>query len=159
MESLLRLSGQIPNEDADATDLGTLEKRLAEKTAALQREGTPSNRNSTSAQSKDGSSNTNTPQATVTSPDSTIESPEAEKEGKTEEEVEALSDMMCSLVTNNCGETRYIGRYLMGQFDVLADFHRLVFWLFHFLAQGDSMGERKDWRQFLSGDDLHGIHR
>lgn len=26
-----------------------------------------------------------------------------------EEEVEALSDMMCSLVTNNCGETRYIG--------------------------------------------------
>lgn len=29
---------------------------------------------------------------------------------KTPEEVEALSDMMCSLVTNNCGETRYIGQ-------------------------------------------------
>ena len=28
-----------------------------------------------------------------------------------EEEVEALSDMMCSLVTNNCGETRYIGKF------------------------------------------------
>ena len=28
-----------------------------------------------------------------------------------EHEVEALSDMMCSLVTNNCGETRYIGMY------------------------------------------------
>lgn len=25
------------------------------------------------------------------------------------EDVEALSDQMCSLVTNNCGETRYIG--------------------------------------------------
>lgn len=35
---------------------------------------------------------------------STVEEPE-----QTEEEVEALSDMMCSLVTNNCGETRYIG--------------------------------------------------
>jgi len=31
------------------------------------------------------------------------------KEKAREEEVEALSDMMCSLVTNNCGETRYIG--------------------------------------------------
>ena len=32
-----------------------------------------------------------------------------EREKAREEEVEALSDMMCSLVTNNCGETRYIG--------------------------------------------------
>jgi hypothetical protein len=112
MESLLRLSGLLSNEDADSTDLGTLEKRLAEKTAASQREGTPSNRNSTSAQSKDGSSNSNTPHPNVTSPDSQNESPEPEKEGKSEAEVEALSDMMCSLVTNNCGETRYIGKDL-----------------------------------------------
>ncbi|KAE9992947.1 hypothetical protein EG327_007255 [Venturia inaequalis] len=109
MESLLRLSGVVSNEDADATDLGTLEKRLAEKTAASQREDSPANRNSASAQSKDGSSNANTPQQTVTSPDSVNDSPEPEKEGQTEAEVEALSDMMCSLVTNNCGETRYIG--------------------------------------------------
>ena len=33
-----------------------------------------------------------------------------DKEG--EEEVEALSELMCSLVTNNCGETRYIGMLL-----------------------------------------------
>ena len=32
-----------------------------------------------------------------------------------EEEVEALSDMMCSLVTNNSGETRYIGMSAAGQ--------------------------------------------
>lgn len=112
MESLLRLSGVVSNEDADATDLGTLEKRLVEKTAASQREDTPANRNSASAQSKEGSSNANTPQQTVASPDSTNESEEPEKEGKTEAEVEALSDMMCSLVTNNCGETRYIGAYI-----------------------------------------------
>lgn len=116
MESLLRLSGVVSNEDADATDLGTLEKRLAEKTAAGQREDTPATRNSTSAQSKDGSSNANTPQQTVTSPDSANGTPEPEKGGKTEAEVEALSDMMCSLVTNNCGETRYIGVYIEENF-------------------------------------------
>jgi hypothetical protein len=33
-----------------------------------------------------------------------------EKE-KDEQEVEALSDMMCSLVTNQSGETRYIGNF------------------------------------------------
>lgn len=34
---------------------------------------------------------------------------EPEKGKGEEEEVEALSEMMCSLVTNNSGETRYIG--------------------------------------------------
>lgn len=52
------------------------------------------------------------------SPRSAVTSPEAasEKDGENQkkkadstEEVEELSDMMCSLVTNNCGETRYIG--------------------------------------------------
>lgn len=32
-----------------------------------------------------------------------------EEEEEKQPEVEELSDMMCSLVTNNCGETRYIG--------------------------------------------------
>src|SRR6266516_7540106 len=35
MESLLKLSGLLPDEDNGKTDLGTLEKRLADKTAAL----------------------------------------------------------------------------------------------------------------------------
>ncbi|TLD37047.1 hypothetical protein E2P81_ATG02829 [Venturia nashicola] len=101
------LSGVVSNEDADATDLGTLEKRLAEKTAASRREDTPANRESASAQSKDGSSTANTPQQTATSPDSANESPEPEKEGRKEAEVEALSDMMCSLVTNNCSSSGF----------------------------------------------------
>jgi hypothetical protein len=32
-----------------------------------------------------------------------------DEEEEKQEGVEELSDMMCSLVTNNCGETRYIG--------------------------------------------------
>lgn len=80
MESLLKLSGHLNDEDDDK-DLGTLEKRLAP-----QDEKHPT-------------------------PNSSTDSPEPPKapEGPEEEEVEALSDMMCSLVTNNCGESRYIG--------------------------------------------------
>lgn len=43
------------------------------------------------------------------SPRTAATSPGSQKESETE--VEALSDMMCSLVTNNCGETRYIGKF------------------------------------------------
>lgn len=43
------------------------------------------------------------------SPRTAATSPGSQKD---ETEVEALSDMMCSLVTNNCGETRYIGKPL-----------------------------------------------
>lgn len=80
MESLLKLSGLL-NEDDDDKDLGTLEKRLAPQ---VEKQPTPK---------------------------SSTDSPEAPKapEGPEEEAVEALSDMMCSLVTNNCGESRYIG--------------------------------------------------
>ncbi len=77
MESLLKLSGLL-NEEDDDKDLGTLEKNLAPQ----------SDKHPT--------------------PNSSTTSPEPPKEP--EEEVEALSDMMCSLVTNNCGESRYIGR-------------------------------------------------
>lgn len=35
------------------------------------------------------------------------------------EEVEALSEMMCSLVTNNYGETRYIGKSLIRTMPVI----------------------------------------
>lgn len=80
MESLLKLSGLLNKEDEDK-DLRTLEKRLAPR---VEKQPTPN---------------------------SSTESPEPLKapEMPEEEEVEALSDMMCSLVTNNCGESRYIG--------------------------------------------------
>lgn len=81
MESLLKLSGLL-NEEDDDKDLGTLEKRLAPQ---VEKQPTPN---------------------------SSTDSPEPPKApAGPEEEVEALSDMMCSLVTNNCGESRYIGGF------------------------------------------------
>ncbi|KAI9703601.1 MAG: hypothetical protein M1836_007371 [Candelina mexicana] len=109
MESLLKLSGLLSEEDGGKTDLGTLEKRLADKT---QRDGVTSSQASNGsgsvAQQSASGSHQNTPQQdTMASPQNSTTSPEPSK--RNEEEVEALSDMMCSLVTNNCGETRYIG--------------------------------------------------
>lgn len=56
-----------------------------------------------------------TPRSQIASPEPVTKSAEKKKSKspeaeKTPEQVEELSDMMCSLVTNNCGETRYIGR-------------------------------------------------
>ena len=113
MESLLKLSGLLNEEDGDRTDLGTLEKRLADKTHSLSNGNTPAGSvkspgRSESVVSIPGGSQQHTPQPERRpSSNSPVTSPGTEKEG--EEEVEALSDMMCSLVTNNCGETRYIG--------------------------------------------------
>ena len=113
MEALLKLSGLLNEEDGDKTDLATLEKKLANKSSGGE-ESTP-------IHSPNKPPSTNTPQATSTShnspphferlptPQSSGTSPKPREEKKKEEEVEALSDMMCSLVTNNCGESRYIG--------------------------------------------------
>ena len=114
MESLLRLSGLLTDEDGDKTDLGTLEKRLADRgftseTAGSSRESkreTTSSSEHTTIESRQG-----TPHQ-ESSPQTNVTSPEAQE--KSEGEVENLSDMMCSLVTNNCGETRYIGKPVYG---------------------------------------------
>ena len=120
MESLLRLSGLLSEEDGDKTDLGTLEQRLANQTNRINTPESPS-------KSPNGSSstvalappsiesqhttpkmgNSSTPRSAVTTPEPSKDS--SQPKDKANEEVEALSDMMCSLVTNNCGETRYIG--------------------------------------------------
>ncbi|KAL6237640.1 hypothetical protein BDW75DRAFT_203236 [Aspergillus navahoensis] len=113
MESLLRLSGLL-SEDDGKTDLGTLEKRLAERSLSnsgynainsptrfnIPFNGQPSHPTSISRHSTPRVDSHSSPRTAATSPDSQKES---------ENEVEGLSDMMCSLVTNNCGETRYIG--------------------------------------------------
>lgn len=109
MESLLRLSGLLSEDDNGKTDLGTLEKRLADRTNAL---NAARNANKFAApnanlQTTPGSHNTTPRMESGSSPRTAATSPESQKESETE--VEALSDMMCSLVTNNCGETRYIG--------------------------------------------------
>jgi hypothetical protein len=111
MESLLKLSGLVNEDDLGKTDLGTLEKRLADKSMSHVGHSSKDSNRSSSV----NPSNT-TPEATQGTPDhdkqssprTSVTSPESQKEH--EDEVEHLSDMMCSLVTNNCGETRYIGR-------------------------------------------------
>ncbi|KKA26976.1 hypothetical protein TD95_005385 [Thielaviopsis punctulata] len=130
MESLLRLSGLLDDDDG-ATDLGALEKKLTEQQnkqkQASQSVPAPSNPTSpgqlgsTSVGAPEGS-NAVTPQSSVASPESVKPSntasintdsrkptspPEAGPDKH--EEVEELSEMMCSLVTNQSGETRYIG--------------------------------------------------
>ncbi|KAI0021928.1 N-terminal binuclear Zn cluster-containing protein [Xylariomycetidae sp. FL0641] len=116
MESLLRLSGLL-GEDDESTDLATLEKRLAEKHQQSRQASQALTSNPTSpAQTTSGHEGpASTPQSSLTSPEPTkekefrrdqSEQPESKKD---EEEVAALSEMMCSLVTNQSGETRYIG--------------------------------------------------
>jgi hypothetical protein len=120
MESLLRLSGLLSEDDDGKTDLGTLEKRLADKTARASTDGpaghspdvvTTSPAHSGNELPRESVQHTNAP--SVASPESLAEAPQVDGNKKPEEEVEALSDMMCSLVTNNCGETRYIGWLLI----------------------------------------------
>lgn len=109
MESLLRLSGLLSEDDGGKIDLGTLERRLVDRSIA---NGTNAMRDAHKPSASDISQPATShstphggPQAT---PQKLGTSPEQQKDSETE--VETLSDMMCSLVTNNCGETRYIGR-------------------------------------------------
>lgn len=113
MESLLRLSGLLGDDDG-ATDLGTLEKRLAEK--AQEKRASQARSNPTSpSQATSGKDGALSPRSSLASPEpvkdsekhSSLAPEEADEEGQ---EVEALSEMMCSLVTNHSGETRYIGK-------------------------------------------------
>ncbi|KAI1117235.1 N-terminal binuclear Zn cluster-containing protein [Nemania sp. NC0429] len=118
MENLLRLSGLL-GEDDEATDLATLEKRLAEKhlqskTGSHASQSSHSNVTSPSQATSGPDGSDSTPRSSFTSPEPPREresrgehSPPSDR--KNEEEVAALSEMMCSLVTNQQGETRYIG--------------------------------------------------
>ncbi|KAI1366584.1 N-terminal binuclear Zn cluster-containing protein [Xylaria arbuscula] len=118
MENLLRLSGLL-GEDDEATDLATLEKRLMEKQhqskhGSIGSQASHSNPTSPSQTTSGHDGLDSAPQSALTSPEPTKErefgrdrSPSSDL--RNEEEVEALSEMMCSLVTNQEGETRYIG--------------------------------------------------
>lgn len=108
MESLLKLSGLLPEGDGK-TDLGDLERRLQDQ---VQQQQAASQNGSVNTPSNPGGSSSESTRETPTSSTmhSLISSPAISKE---EDEVEALSDQMCSLVTNNCGETRFIGNPLL----------------------------------------------
>ena len=110
MESLLRLSGLLSEDDGGKTDLATLERRLADRYLA---NGGNAVRNSSSnagqprEDEKSTMSQGSQPVDSQSDPQMTDTSPKPQKEQGTD--VEALSEMMCSLVTNNCGETRFLG--------------------------------------------------
>ena len=180
MESLLKLSGILNEEGEDVPDLEKMkerfladktmidgpnsvaqERRVAYKTFSQSSGDTPaktSERSSKSgSQSRTFDSPRHTPQTDrfPTSRDSVASPAEPAKEKG--EPVEELSDMMCSLVTNNCGETRYIGRNLVSQaLGWLLTHHRIFLWLLYLLSKGHTMGQRKNWRQFFSRHDRFG---
>lgn len=63
--------------------------------------------------------------------------------------------MMCSLVTNNCGETRYIGiAFRRWTHDGLLIGHRIFFRLFYLLAQRYTVGEWEDRGHLLPRHDI-----
>ncbi|KAK5684770.1 hypothetical protein LTS10_002844 [Elasticomyces elasticus] len=164
MENLLKLSGLLAENDGGRTDLGTLEKQLAERqgggsgsaggspsaaqpgaqqpsrTATDSANGTPkemqqqylqhvtppttaggTNGYVKPAGSRHSNSTTNSPHPSTSHNNNNITSSitqaAAQQSSKsnpdpfqrTEKETDALADQMCSLITNNCGETRYIG--------------------------------------------------
>ncbi|KAF1958507.1 hypothetical protein CC80DRAFT_31568 [Byssothecium circinans] len=115
MESLMRLSGVLPEDDDGSTDLATLEKRLADR---AQRNSTPaaaqssSERRQSSVMSVEKTDEAPPAQPGLPSPRSGTTSPEPPQQQQPvngAKDEDALAEMMCSLVTNNCGETRYIG--------------------------------------------------
>jgi hypothetical protein len=117
MESLMRLSGVLPEDDDGSTDLATLERRLADRAG---QSGTPKGPSPHERRASSVHPSAEQPEGTpaeepgLPSPRSGTTSPEPplQNDSKTEKDEDALAEMMCSLVTNNCGETRYIGRFL-----------------------------------------------
>jgi len=112
------MSGLLSEEEAGRTDLGMLEKRLAEKATSVNTQP-QSLRDSPKAAASTGSSSApiaesqgDTPSKdNYTSPQDSITSPGTEGDSQKQPEAENLSELMCSLVTNNSGETRYIGKH------------------------------------------------
>ena len=112
----LLLLGLLNEDDNGRTDLGTLEKRLADKRESQRASQGPGSNPTSPSQTSAVDGNSSTPRSTIASPEPQVVVKKDKRKSatpeKSEEEVEALSDMMCSLVTNNCGETRYIGTNL-----------------------------------------------
>lgn len=112
MEQLLKLSGLLSDQDADATDLHTLEQKLVEKNAQMSKEnGVSRDASPTSRESTSPTVETSGAAAIASASEKTNghKPPENAPNGRKDEAVEALSEAMCSLVTNNYGDTRYIG--------------------------------------------------
>jgi len=118
MESLLKLSGLLNGEDGDRTDLGSLEKKLADNNYGKSNGGTPTRAPDHSSNSQDQPQMFETPRDTPQQDHRPTPQTSKRSPGRTPgegAEVEEISDMMCSLVTNNCGESRYLGLSFLAQ--------------------------------------------
>ncbi|KAL9085282.1 MAG: hypothetical protein Q9159_004791 [Coniocarpon cinnabarinum] len=121
MENLLKMTGLLDEEDIREADLKALEAKLSQRTVSPN----PSDK---SPRSTSASNPTTKPTDTTlfgTNPMPSPESsqspfdaksepkdgiiPDPNQEKVNDKDVEHLSDMMCSLVTNNCGDSKYIG--------------------------------------------------
>ena len=153
MEALLRLSGLVPQDEEGKTDLGSLELRLAEHARVYGSPGaasTTSRLGSAVAESQQGTPlQSKRSIASVGVGSETVSPARAlEKDKTNDDEVDDLSDLMCSLVTNNQGESRYIGK----RADILqseslrsgSKRRRLLVWLFHPLTSRYQLGRRED---------------
>lgn len=157
MESLLRLSGLLSeDEGGNAPDLLTLERRLADRAAANKTQGV---QGTTNARNPPNAAAAPTAAAAAASPQSTPQtemhtgsntsgnSPTAPQERGRSNDVEMISDMMCSLVTNSCGETRFIGTSVKGwmaKCEMLIVGPRVLLRVLDLLSEGHSVGERED---------------
>lgn len=110
MEHLLRLSGLLGIDEEGQTDLGVLEKRLAQRASEHGSPASDHNRVRTSSQPH-VSSGPHSPssRSSSTAPKTTLEKELEQGNTKPDGGVNDLADLMDSLVTNNQGETRYIG--------------------------------------------------
>ncbi len=110
MEHLLRLSGLLGEQEEGKTDLGILEQRLAQRAAS--EHSSPGNSDRQPRPSRSQASGQHSPQrATSTPPTAHSPGPPVVKKEPEHEQAETddLAEMMDSLMTNNYGETRYIG--------------------------------------------------
>lgn len=145
MEQLLKISGLITDEEAGRSDLGAIERRLAEKKSQAVKPSSPRQIHDTATpSSQQQDSRIGTPQHTVATPQDSVTSPSSNSP-KTAD-VESISDMMCSLVTNGSGETRYIGLLSLLSARWFLMLNRFVFGVFDFLSERHRVGEREDWR-------------
>lgn len=109
MEQLLKTAGLITEEDAGRNDLAAIERRVAEQKMINPTSASKSSGNislPTSSQLQTSTKQNDSPSEVQISPCDSIGTPQSPSQI---ENTEGLSEMMCSLVTNAPGDTRYIG--------------------------------------------------
>ena len=113
MENLLRMSGLLGEDDDEGMDLGALEIQLAKQNGPASG-GSPDRSSKSGSHPRTVRSHSSTPQVPNEQSPTNVNSAEKTTNDKPKG-VEELSDLMCSLVTNNCGDTRYLGMCFEGE--------------------------------------------